>query len=252
MTSDSVTMLRRKVKHSLRYPSLTIGGVAMPVVMLLLFVGVFGSTLTAGLNGTDYVDYVTPGIIIVTVTSCSIITAVSVSSDKITGIMNRFRTMAISRAAVLTGHVIGGVIQTAFSTTLVIGVALLLGFRPHADGVDWLAAAGILLLLMFALSWIAAAIGLVARGPESASNLPLPLTFLPMLGSGFVPTDSLPGWLQWFAGNQPFTPITEAVRGLLMGTPINNNATLAVVWCAGLAGAGYLWSRRAFEKGRKR
>lgn len=252
MTSDSMTMLRRKVKHSLRYPSLTIGGVAMPVLMLLLFVGVFGSTLTAGLNGTDYVDYVTPGIIIVAVTSCSIITAVSVSSDKTAGIMNRFRTMAISRAAVMTGHVIGGVIQTAFSTALVIGVALLLGFRPHADGVDWLAAAGILLLLMFTLSWIAAAIGLVARGPESASNLPLPLTFLPMLGSGFVPTDSLPGWLQWFAENQPFTPITEAVRGLLMGTPVNDNATIAIVWCVGLAAVGYLWSRRAFEKGQKR
>ncbi|RZQ61274.1 ABC transporter permease [Amycolatopsis suaedae] len=251
MTGDSITMLRRKVKHSMRYPSLTIGGVAMPVLMLLLFVGVFGRTLTAGLDGTDYVDYVTPGILIVSVTSCCIITAVSVSSDKVAGIMKRLRTMAISRAAVLNGHVLGGVIQTAFSTALVIAVALLLGFRPHVDVLGWLAAAGILLSLMFALSWIAAAVGLVARGPESASNLPLPLTFLPMLGSGFVPTDSLPGWLHWFAEHQPFTPITEAVRGLLMGTPVGGTAAIAIAWCAGLAAVGYLWSRRAFEKGHK-
>lgn len=217
MTSPALTMLRRKVKHSRRYPSLTIGGIAMPVVMLLMFVGVFGSTLTAGLNGTDYVDYVTPGIIVVTLASCSIITAVSVSMDKTAGIMNRFRVMAISRSAVLTGHVLGGVIQTAFSTALVIGVALLLGFRPTADVIDWLAVAGILLVVMYVLSWIAAGIGLVARGPESASNLPLPLTFLPMLGSGFVPTGSLPGWLQWFAENQPFTHVTDALRSLLIG-----------------------------------
>lgn len=245
--TDSLIMLRRNLKHSIRYPSLPIGSIAVPVLMLLLFVGVFGSTLTAGLNGTDYIDYVTPGIIVLTVASGSISTAVSVSLDMTQGIMNRFRTMAISRAAVMSGHVVGGVIQTMLSIVLVVVVAVLLGFRPNAGLVEWLAAAGILVLMAFALAWLAAGIGLTARGPESASNLPLPFTFLPMLGSGFVPTGSLPGWLRWFAEYQPFTPINETLRGLLMGTP-NDDAPIAVAWCAGLIVVGYLWSRRAFTK----
>ncbi|SMD26064.1 ABC transporter permease [Kibdelosporangium aridum] len=245
--TDSLIMLRRNLKHSIRYPSLPISSIAVPVLMLLLFVGVFGSTLTAGLNGTDYIDYVTPGIIVLTVASGSISTAVSVSLDMTQGIMNRFRTMAISRAAVMSGHVVGGVIQTMLSIVLVVVVAVLLGFRPNAGLVEWLSAAGILVLMAFALAWLAAGIGLTARGPESASNLPLPFTFLPMLGSGFVPTDSLPGWLRWFAEYQPFTPINETLRGLLMGTP-TDDAPIAVVWCVGLTAVGYLWSRRAFTK----
>ncbi|MFC0113560.1 ABC transporter permease [Kibdelosporangium aridum] len=245
--TDSLIMLRRNLKHSIRYPSLPISSIAVPVLMLLLFVGVFGSTLTAGLNGTDYIDYVTPGIIVLTVASGSISTAVSVSLDMTQGIMNRFRTMAISRAAVMSGHVVGGVIQTMLSIVLVVVVAVLLGFRPNAGVVEWLAAAGILVLMAFALAWLAAGIGLTAGGPESASNLPLPFTFLPMLGSGFVPTDSLPGWLRWFAEYQPFTPINETLRGLLMGTP-TDDAPIAVVWCVGLIAVGYLWSRRAFTK----
>ncbi|RSM80361.1 ABC transporter permease [Kibdelosporangium aridum] len=245
--TDSLIMLRRNLKHAIRYPSLPISSIAVPVLMLLLFVGVFGSTLTAGLNGTDYIDYVTPGIVVLTVASGCISTAVSVSLDMTQGIMNRFRTMAISRGALMSGHVVGGVIQTMLSIALVVAVAVLLGFRPNAGIVEWLAAAGILVLLAFALGWLAAGIGLTARGPESASNLPLPFTFLPMLGSGFVPTDSLPGWLRWFAEYQPFTPINETLRGLLMGTP-TDDAAIAVVWCAGLIAVGYLWSRRAFTK----
>jgi ABC-2 type transport system permease protein len=245
---DSTTMLRRNLRHALRYPSLTLTTVALPVFMLLLFVGVFGGALTTSLNGTTYIDYVAPGIIVIAATSGSVATAVSVSVDMTEGIMNRFRTMAISRAAVLTGQVIGSVIQTVVSIVLVVGVALLMGFRPTAGLAGWLGTAGLLVLLTLALTWVSAGIGLVARNPESASNIPTPFTLLPLIGSGFVPTGSMPPVVRWFAENQPFTPINETLRGLLMGTPIGNNAIIALAWCLGLTAAGFLWARRAFHR----
>jgi ABC-2 type transport system permease protein len=246
-------MLRRNLRHALRYPGLTLWTVAMPVFLLLLFVGVFGGALGAGISGLSssdisYIDYIAPGIILMAVTAGSVSTATSVSIDMSEGIINRFRTMAISRASVLTGHVVGSVIQTMTSIMLVIGVALLMGFRPTARVVEWLAVIGILALIALALTWLAAAAGLVAKGPESASNLPLPVIFLPMLGSGFVPTDSMPAGVRWFAEHQPFTPIIETLRGLLMGTPIGNNAIIALAWCAGLTLAGYLCARAAFKR----
>jgi ABC-2 type transport system permease protein len=164
------------------------------------------------------------------------------------GIINRFRTMSISRGAVLTGQVIGSVIQTMVSIVLVAGVALLMGFRPSAGPGEWVAAVGLLAFMTLALTWVSAGIGLVAKTVESASNIPMPLTFLPMLGSGFVPTDSMPTAVRWFAENQPFTPINETLRGLLMGTPIGNNAIIALTWCAGITVIGYLWAQRAFHR----
>jgi ABC-2 type transport system permease protein len=247
---DSVTMLRRNFRHALRYPSLTLSTLITPIIILLLFVGIFGGALGSGIGGgnIDYINYVGPAIILMAATAGSIATAVSIATDKTEGIINRFRTMAISRGAVMTGQVVGSVIQTMISIVLVIGVALLMGFRPTADVVDWIAALGILALLTLALTWLSAAIGLVAKSAESASNMPLPFTFLPMLGSGFVPTDSLPAGVRWFAEYQPFTPINETLRGLLMGTPIGSNGIVAVIWCAGIALGGYLWSRRAFHR----
>ncbi|MFF2807351.1 ABC transporter permease [Streptomyces sp. NPDC058000] len=252
---DSMTMLRRNLKHAQRYPSMTISVVAMPILMLLLFVYVFGGALGSGINlpgaanaHGGYVNYVAPGIILMAATSGAIATAVSVCTDMTEGIINRFRTMAISRGSVLTGHVVGSVIQTMLSLVLVIGVALAVGFRPHATALDWIAAFGLLALLAFGLTWVAAAMGLVAKTVESASNAPMPLTFLPFLGSAFVPPESMPAGIRWFAEYQPFTPINETLRGLLMGTPIGNSAIVAVAWCIGLALAGYLWARTAFRR----
>jgi ABC-2 type transport system permease protein len=250
---DSLTMLRRNIKHAKRYPSMTLAGIMLPVFMLLLFVGVFGGALGSGIGtaGGDYVNYVTPAIILMAATSGSIAAAVSVASDMAEGIINRFRTMAIARSSVLIGHVIGSVLQTLLSVALVTGVAVAMGFRPNATLLEWIAAAGLLVLLMVALTWIAAAMGLVAKNVESASNLPLPFTFLPLLGSGFVPTDSMPAAVRWFAEYQPFTPINETLRGLLMGTPIGNNAIIAAGWCAALTVVGFLWARRAFDRTRE-
>lgn len=255
--SDSMTMLRRNLKHAQRYPAMTLSVVVMPMMMLLLFNYAFGGALGAGIGagqsgGGEYIDYLAPGIILMAATAGAVATAVGVCVDMTEGIVNRFRTMSISRAAFLTGHVVGSVIQTLVAIALVIGVALAIGYRPDATPVEWIAAIGLLTLLTLALTWLSAGIGLVAKTPESASNTPLPLTFLPFLGSAIVPTDSMPTGLRWFAEYQPFTPVIETLRGLLMGTEIGNSAYIALAWCVGLTLVGYLWARAAFGRTAKR
>ncbi|MGW6563862.1 ABC transporter permease [Streptomyces sp. NPDC054975] len=254
---DSRTMLRRNLKKALRYPSLTLTVVIMPIMMLLLFNYAFGTALGAGIGGLptgsgEYIDYLAPGIILMAATSGALTTAISVCVDKTEGIVNRFRTMPISHASFLTGHVVGSVIQTMTSIALVIGVALLMGFRPDATPVEWIAAVGLLTLLTLALTWLSAGIGLVAKNVETASNIPMPLTFLPFIGSAIVPTDSMPTGLRWFAEYQPFTPIIETLRGLWLGTGIGSSAVIGLAWCVGLSAVGYLWARRTFRTGAKR
>lgn len=255
---DSATMLRRNLKRMLRYPSMTVILVGMPVVFLLLFVYVLGGTLGAGLGGTvqggaaagraAYANYVAPAIILMTVTATVQGTAISIAMDMTEGIVARFRTMHIARVSVLTGHVLGSMIQTMFSLTIVIGVSLLVGFRPTAGLGGWLATIGFLAAVTFALVWLSVALGQVSKSVETASNLPMPLILLPFLGSGFVPTDSMPAGLRWFADYQPFTPIIETLRGLLMDQPLGNNAWIALVWCALIALGGYLWSKKLFNR----
>lgn len=251
--SDSATMLRRSLRHMLRYPVMTLMVAGLPVVLLLLFVYVFGGTLGAGLGGVSggraaYVNYVVPGIILLAVAAGAQGTAISVATDMTEGIIARFRTMAISRASVLTGHVLGSVIQTMLGIVIVTGVALLTGFRPTAGPLAWLAAIGVLVLVTFALTWLSVAFGLVTKSVEAASNLPMFLFLLPFLGSGFVPTGSMPTGLRWFAEYQPFTPVTETLRGLLMGTPIGNNAIIAIAWCVSIALLAYLWAKRLYNR----
>ena len=245
---DSVTMLRRDLRHALRYPTLTLTSLLIPVLILLLFVGVYGEALGAGIGGASYIAFVGPAIILMAATSGSVSTAVSVALDMSEGIINRFRTMPIARASVLTGHVVGSVIQTLISIGLLIGVALLMGFRPTADAVEWVAAIGLLALVTFALTWLSAGAGLAAKSVEAASNLPTPVVLLPLISSGFVPTESMPAGVAWFAEHQPFTPIIETLRGLLTGTPIGNDAVVALAWCLALTLAGYLWARAAFNR----
>ena len=249
--TDSATMLRRSLRHMQRYPSMTLLILGMPVVFLLLFVYVFGGTLGAGLGGVThsravYVNYVTPGIILLTMAAAAQATAISVAMDMTEGIIARFRTMAIARSSVLTGHVLGSLIQSMLGVAVVIGIAVAIGFRPTANLAEWIAAVGVLAMISFALIWLSVALGLVSKSVETASNLPMFLLLLPFLGSGFVPTDSMPAGVRWFAEYQPFTPATETVRGLLLGTPIGHNAIIAVAWCAGIALLGYLWARRLY------
>ncbi len=254
--ADSATMLRRNLKHQLRYPSLTLMLAGFPIVFLLLFVYVFGGQLGTGLAGHGaggrgaYLTYVVPGILIVTVASAALGTAISVASDMTGGIIDRFRTMAISRAAVLTGHVIGSVLQTLAVLVLVVGVSLAVGFRSDASALDWLAAAGMLALFAFALIWLSAALGLAAKSVETASNTPMFLTLLPFLSSGFVPTASMSAGLRQFAEYEPFTPVTQTVRGLLTGGPVGTHAIAAIPWSVGIALASYLWAVRLYNRRR--
>jgi ABC-2 type transport system permease protein len=249
--TDSTTMLRRDLKRLLRYPSMTLILVGMPIVFLLLFVYVFGGQLSQGL-GSDlagnhagrggYLNYVAPGILLMTVAAAVQGTAIVVAMDMTSGIIDRFRTMAIARAAVLTGHVVAAVIQALVSIAIVLGVAVALGFRPTANPAHWLAAVGVLALFTLALIWLATALGLAAKSVETASNTPMFLTLLPFLGSGFVPAATMPTGLEQFARYQPFTPVTETVRGLLTGTAIHANAIGAIAWSIGLTVAAYLWA----------
>jgi ABC-2 type transport system permease protein len=255
--SDSTTMFRRNLRRLQRYPSLTLLLVGMPIVFLLLFVYVFGGQLSNGL-GTEnvaghtgragYLNYITPGILLMTIAAAVQGTAIVVAMDMTGGIIDRFRTMAIARSAVLTGHVLAALIQSLVGIGIVLGVAVALGFRPDGGVLDWLAAIGLLVLFAFALIWLATALGLVAKSVETASNTPMFLTLLPFLGSGFVVLATMPTGLRQFAEYQPFTPVTQTVRGLLMGTPIGNNWIIAIGWCVGIGVAGYLWAQAAFNR----
>ena len=250
---DSGTMLRRSLRHMQRYPSLTLMLAGLPVVFLLLFVYVFGGTLGAGLGGlaggrAAYVNYVVPGVLLMTVAAGAQGTAISVAQDMTEGIIARFRTMAIARSSVLTGHVVGSLIQTVVGVAIVTAVAVLIGFRPDAGPLGWLAAAGVLVMISFALTWLSVALGLVAKSVETASNTPMFLMLLPFLSSGFVPTASMPDGLRWFAEYQPFTSVTETLRGLLLGTPIGSDAIIAVGWSAAIALFGFGWAMKLFRR----
>ncbi|MDT0446704.1 ABC transporter permease [Streptomyces johnsoniae] len=251
---DSLTMLRRNLKHAIRYPAVGFGSAMMPILMLLLFVYAFGDSLGAGMGGgrDAYLDYLTPGVIIMGVAAGSMSTSIAVCSDMTEGIINRFRTMNITRSSFMTGHVIGSVIQTMVCIVLVVGVALAVGFRSDANALEWLAAAGLLATIAFAVTWLSVALGMISKTVESASNKPLLVQFLPFLGSAFVPADSMSPGLRWFAENQPFTPMTETLRGLLSGSEIGDNAWIALAWCAGIALVGYVWSRSLFNSTTKR
>jgi ABC-2 type transport system permease protein len=250
---DAATMFRRDLRHQRRYPSVTGILIGMPVVFLLLFVYILGGTLGAGLGGPTggreaYIQYVVPGILLITVAAVTTGTAISVATDMTEGIIARFRTMAISRAAVLVGHVLGAVAQSMLSLTVVAGVALAIGFRPTTGPLQWVGAFGVLLMIAVAVSWMGVAMGTVAKSVETASNTPMLFLFLPFLGSGFVPTSSLPAGVAWFAEYQPFTPFIETIRGLLLGTPMGNSAVLTIAWCAVIMLGGYAWARSAYDR----
>jgi ABC-2 type transport system permease protein len=248
--ADSATMLRRNLKHLIRYPSMTLFMIVMPVLFLLLFVYILGGTIGPGghIGRAAYATYITPGILALTIVGATTPTAVAVATDMTGGIIARLRTMPIARVSMLAGHVGAAVIQTVLGMAAVTAIALLTGFRATATVANWLAAAGILVLFTFALVWLSVALGLAAKTVESASNAPTPLIVLPFLGSAFVATHSMPAAIRWFAEYQPFTPVINTVRGLLIGGPIGNNAILAVAWSLAIMAGGYLWARKLFSR----
>lgn len=243
---DSATMLDRNIRHTLRSPDTMIMTVVLPVMILLMFVFVFGGAMDVGPGA--YIDYVVPGIILLCASFGASTTALALSTDVAEGIIDRFRTMAIARSAVLTGHVAESVIRNLITSAIVIVVAVVLGFRPTADPLRWLGVFGVLAMFVFALSWLAAALGLLAPNPEAANGFTFVFMFLPYVSSAFVPTSSMPTWLHWYAENQPVTPVIETLRGLLMGTPIGDSWMLAVLWCAGIGLVGYIAAGALFRR----
>jgi ABC-2 type transport system permease protein len=253
---DSATLTRRNLKHLVRYPSLTVTIIAMPVIFLLLFVYVFGGTLGAGLPGGagsadprgDYLQYLTPAILVMTVVAVAQSTAILIAKDATEGIIDRFRTMPIARSAPLTSHVLAAMAQTAFALGVVLAVAVAIGYRSDASLAGWAGAVGILLLMGWAVTWLCVAIGLASGSVEAASNAPMPLILLPFLSSAFVPTDSMPAGLAWFAEHQPFTPIIETLRACLAGTDAGADAWWAVGWCVAISLVCFWWAGRVFGR----
>ncbi|NYV66893.1 ABC transporter permease [Bacillus sp. Gen3] len=235
----------RSLRHSLRNTESLIMAIALPIILMLLFTYVFGGAIDPS---GEYVTYVVPGIILLCAGFGSSSTAVDVATDMTNGIINRFRTMPISSIHVITGHVIASLVRNLVATGIVICVALLVGFQPSANLLEWLGAIGIITLFILTFTWLFAAIGLVATSPTAASSYGFALLFLPYLSSAFVPTDTMPIWLQGVAAHQPITPVIETIRGLLTQTPIHHYAWWAIGWCLLILIGSYIWCNWMFQR----
>jgi ABC-2 type transport system permease protein len=233
---DTAALTGRSLTHVLRSPDTIITTAIMPIALLLLFVFVFGGAVDtgAGAGQGSYVDYLLPGILLITVASGISYTAYRLFLDLQGGIVERFQSMPIARSSVLWAHVLTSLAATLVSLALVVGVALLIGFRASASVLDWLAVAGILALFTLALTWLAVIAGLTAKSVDGASAFAYPLIFLPFVSSAFVPTQSMPGPVQWFAENQPVTSIVDSLRSLFAGVPVGGDLWIALAWCVGI------------------
>ena len=245
MSTDSVIMLRRNFKHTLRNPITVVNAVLLPIVIMLMFVYMLGNAFSVGVK---YIDYATPGMILLAVSYGLGATATAVNDDMTKGIINRFRVMDVSRGAVLTGHVVVTLVRSLISIGAIIGVAFALGFRPSASLADWLGVIGVIVAVSLAASWLTVAMGLAAKSPESAGLASVPLIMLPFFSSAIVPADKMGAGVRQFAEYQPFTPIIETVRGLLAGAPSAGYAAAALAWCAGIGIVGYVWAVATFRK----
>ena len=253
MLRDSITMTGREFRRALRFPLLLVGTIAVPVVMLRLFDYILGGPRGRGLGSTSYLNFLVPGILVMTVAAGTAGTAINVCLDMNGGIMDRFRTMPIARSAILTGHVVSNVVRTLTCTAAVTVVALLIGFRPTASPSDWLMALGLVAAFTFALAWLAAALGLVARSVAGANSSTLPIQFLlPFLSSTFVPASTMPAGVRWFSANQPFTQVVDSLRDLLAGKPAGDTQLVALGWCLAIAALGFVWASTSFNRGARR
>jgi len=246
---DTVALTGRSLTHILRSPDTIITTAVMPIGFMLLFVFVFGGAIDTGSGAGEgsYVDYLLPGILLITIASGIAYTAYRLFLDLQGGIFERFQSMPIARSSVLWAHVLTSVVANVVSLAIVVGVALILGFRSGAGVLAWLAVAGILVLFTLALTWIAIIPGLTAKSVDGASAFSYPLIFLPFLSSAFVPTESMPGPVRWFAENQPVTSIVNAIRALLAEQPVGVDIWIALAWCVGILLVAYVVSNLVYR-----
>lgn len=246
---DTSVLTGRSLRHILRSPDTIITTAVMPIAMLLLFVFVLGGAIDTGQSSGSYVDYLLPGILLITIASGVSYTSYRLFLDLKGGIVERFRSMPIARSSVLWAHVLTSLVANLVSLAIVVAVAVLLGFRSGAGLGAWLAVTGILVLFTLALTWLAVIAGLTAKTPDGAGAFSYPLIFLPFISSAFVPTDTMPAPVAWFAEHQPVTPIVDSIRALLAGQPVGADLWIALAWCVGIlvvafAGAMTIYRRR--------
>ncbi len=245
--ADTRALTGRSLRHVLRSPDTIITTAVTPIALMLLFVYVLGGAIDTG-SGGSYVDYLLPGILLITVASGVAYTSYRLFLDLQGGIVERFRSMPVARSSVLWAHVLTSVVANLVSVTLVVGVALLLGFRTSASVGSWLAVLGILVLFVLALTWLAVVAGLSAKTVDGASAFSYPLIFLPFVSSAFVPTDSMPGPVAWFAENQPVTAIVDTLRSLFAGQPVGSDIWVALAWLVGILVLAYAWATAIYRR----
>lgn len=236
----------RSMRHIMRSPDTIITVAITPIMMMLLFVYVFGGAISTGTE--NYVNYLLPGILLIAIASGVAYAAFRIFTDMQKGILSRFNSMPVSRSSILWGHVLTSVISNAISIAIIILVALVMGFRSSAGIMEWLGVAGILFLFTFALTWLAVIPGLKAKTIDGASAFSYPLIFLPFISSAFVPTDTMPTVVRVFAENQPVTSIVDAIRALLNSSPVGNELWIALSWCVAITIVAYVFAMRAYKK----
>jgi ABC-2 type transport system permease protein len=243
---DTAVLTGRSLRHIIRSPDTIITTAIMPIAFMLLFVYVFGGAINTGTD--SYVSYLLPGILLITIASGISYTAFRLFLDMKGGIFERFQSMPIARSSVLWAHVLTSLVANLISLVVVVGVALVMGFRSGAGVLAWLAAAGILILFTLALTWIAVIPGLTAKSVDGASAFSYPLVFLPFISSAFVPTDTMPGPVRAFAENQPVTSIVNAIRDLFTQQPVGTGIWTALAWCVGILTVAYIFANISYRR----
>ncbi|MDR7186017.1 ABC-2 type transport system permease protein [Microbacterium trichothecenolyticum] len=245
---DTAVLTSRSLRHILRSPDTIITTAVTPIALMLLFVYVFSGAIDTGGAKGSYIDYMLPGILLITIASGIAYTAYRLFLDMQSGIFERFQSLPIARSGVLWAHVLTSLVSILVSLALVIGVALLMGFRTGASFGAWMGVIGMLVLFTLALTWLAVIPGLTAKTVDGASAFSYPLIFLPFISSAFVPTESMPGPVQWFAENQPVTSIVDSMRALFAGEPVGTDIWVAMAWLVGILVVAYIASMAIYRK----
>lgn len=246
--TDTATLTGRSLRHIFRSPDTIITTAITPIAMMLLFVFVFGGALQQSIGSDDYVTYLLPGILLIAIASGIAYTALRLFTDVQGGVFERFRSMPIARSSVLWAHVLTSLAANGITLAIIFGMAYLLGFRTAAGPLAWLGVLGILALFTLALTWLAITAGLAAKSIDGATGFSYPLIFLPFISSAFVPTETMPGPVRWFAEHQPVTSIVNSIQNLFVGRPAGAEIWVALAWCAGILAAAYVLAMRVYRR----